>query len=85
MPSYAKFMKQVLSKKKRLEEYETVALNEECSAVLQRKLPPKLKDPGRFIILCAIGSDFSCNALCDLGASINLMCNTPIRLEDKPN
>ena len=46
MPSYAKFMKQVLSKKKRLEEFETVALNEECSAVLQRKVPPKLKDPG---------------------------------------
>ena len=33
----------------------------------------KLKDPGRFIIPCAIGSSFSCNALYDLGASINLM------------
>ena len=32
-----------------------------------------MKDPGRFIIPCAIGSSFSCNALCDLGANINLM------------
>ena len=70
---YAKFMKQILSKKRRLEEFETVALNEKCSAILQKKLPTKLKDPGRFIIPCAIGSSFSCNALCDLGASINLM------------
>ncbi|KAJ9136426.1 hypothetical protein P3X46_033506 [Hevea brasiliensis] len=48
MPSYAKFLKEILSNKRRLEDYETVALTEECSAILQRKLPPKLKDPGVF-------------------------------------
>lgn len=44
MPSYAKLMKQILSKKKKIEEFETIALNEEYSAMLQRKLPPMLKD-----------------------------------------
>ncbi|KAL5549438.1 hypothetical protein UlMin_004669 [Ulmus minor] len=39
MPKYAKFMKEILSKKRKLGDYETVMLNEECSAVLQRKLP----------------------------------------------
>jgi len=73
MPSYVKFMKDVLSKKRRLGDYETVALTEECSAILQKKLPPKLKDPGSFNIPIALGSKFSGHALCDLGASVNLM------------
>lgn len=42
MPSYVKFMKDILSKKRKLGDYEMVALSEECSAVLQKKLPPKL-------------------------------------------
>ncbi|KAL8100532.1 hypothetical protein AgCh_032694 [Apium graveolens] len=46
MPSYAKFMKSILSRKVKLDDLETVALTEECSVVLQQKLPPKLKDPG---------------------------------------
>ncbi|PIN05661.1 DNA-directed DNA polymerase [Handroanthus impetiginosus] len=73
MPSYVKFMKDILSKKRRLGDYETVALTEECSAIIQNKLPPKLKDPGSFTIPCTIGTHFSGRALCDLGASINLM------------
>ncbi|XP_019051983.1 PREDICTED: uncharacterized protein LOC109114184 [Nelumbo nucifera] len=50
-----------------------VKLNEECSAILQNKLPPKLKDPGSFSIPCTIGDTEFKKALCDLGASINLM------------
>ncbi|KAJ8769817.1 hypothetical protein K2173_008223 [Erythroxylum novogranatense] len=73
MPSYAKFMKDVLSKKKRLGDHETVALTEECSAILQKKLPPKLKDHGSFTIPCVIGTQIFGKALCDLDASINLM------------
>ncbi|XP_062103653.1 uncharacterized protein LOC133814747 [Humulus lupulus] len=62
-----------LSKKRRMEEYETVALIEVCSTILQRKLPSKLRDPGSCTIPCTIGN-FECkHALCDLGASINLM------------
>ncbi|XP_062074889.1 uncharacterized protein LOC133778891 [Humulus lupulus] len=42
MPSYVKFMKDILSKKRRMDDYETIALTEECSSILQRKLPQKL-------------------------------------------
>ena len=73
MPGYVKFMKYILAKKMRLGDYEIVALFEECSAILQKKLPPKLKDPGSFIIPCAVGDSVFEKALCDLGANINLM------------
>ncbi|XP_058000800.1 uncharacterized protein LOC131179101 [Hevea brasiliensis] len=73
MPSYAKFLKEILSNKRRLEDYETVALTEECSALLQNKLPPKLKDPRSFSIPCHIGDTSIDKVLCDLGASVSLM------------
>ncbi|XP_028088313.1 uncharacterized protein LOC114288887 [Camellia sinensis] len=73
MPNYVKFLKDIISKKRRLEEFETVKLFEECSAILQKKLPQKLKDPGSFILPCTIGNSFFDKVLCDLGASINLM------------
>lgn len=73
MPSYVKFMKDILSKKRRLGDYETDALTEECSAILQKKLPPKLKDPSSFNIPVTIGDKFTVHALCDQGTSINLM------------
>ena len=73
MPSYVQFMKDILSQKRRLADFETVNLTEECSAILQRKLPQKLKDPGSFTIPCTIGNAIFERALCDLGASINLM------------
>ena len=73
MPLYTKFMKGLLSKKRKLNYDETVALTEECSAIIQRKLPQKLKDPGSFTIPCEIGGVDVGRALCDLGASINLM------------
>ncbi|KAL4354983.1 hypothetical protein GQ457_06G017700 [Hibiscus cannabinus] len=41
--------------------------------MLHNRLPPKLKDPGSFIVPCAIGNHYVGKALCDLGASINLM------------
>ena len=73
MPSYVKFMKDILSQKRKLADFEIVNLTEECSAILQRKLPQKLKDPGSFTIPCTIGNAIFERALCDLGASINLM------------
>ncbi|PIN26423.1 DNA-directed DNA polymerase [Handroanthus impetiginosus] len=69
MPSYVKFMKDILSEKRRLGDYEMVALTEECSAIIQNKLPPKLKDHGSFMIPCTIGTHFSIRALRDLGAT----------------
>nr|GEX25676.1 reverse transcriptase domain-containing protein [Tanacetum cinerariifolium] len=48
-------------------------LSDESSAMIQNKVPPKLGDPGSFLIPCNFNQTFSCNALADLGASINLM------------
>ncbi|XP_075515330.1 uncharacterized protein LOC142549969 [Primulina tabacum] len=73
MPSYAKFLKEILSNKRKLVDFETVKLSEKCYAILQNKLPPKLKDPGSFSIPCTVGTSNFSKALCDLGASINLM------------
>ena len=73
MPSYVRFMKDILTNKKKLNDYEIIALSEECSTTLQKKLPPKLKDPGSFTIPSSIGNLSFEKALCDLGASINLM------------
>ncbi|KAJ9169018.1 hypothetical protein P3X46_020488 [Hevea brasiliensis] len=72
MPSYAKFLKEILSKKRKLEDYGTVALIEGCSAILQNKLPPKLKDPRSFSVPCLIGDKKIDKALCDLGAIENI-------------
>ncbi|XP_060959244.1 uncharacterized protein LOC115717351 [Cannabis sativa] len=71
--NYVKFLKDILTKKRRLGEFETVALTEGCSAMLKSKIPPKVKDPGSFTIPCSIGGRDVGRALCDLGASINLM------------
>ncbi|KAJ9175384.1 hypothetical protein P3X46_013946 [Hevea brasiliensis] len=73
MPSYTKFLKKILSKKRKLEDYGTVALIEECNAILQNKLPPNLKDLGSFSIPYLIGNKKIDKALCDLGASVSLM------------
>ena len=73
MPKYAKFLKDVLTNKKKLEELSTATLNGECSAVITDKLPRKMNDPGSFTIPCLIGNLSVNNALADLGASINLM------------
>ena len=73
MSGYVKFMKDILSKKRKLGDYEIVTLSEECSSILQKKLPPKLKELDSFTIPCAIGNAVFERALCDLGVSINLM------------
>ncbi|XP_010265501.1 PREDICTED: uncharacterized protein LOC104603225 [Nelumbo nucifera] len=72
MPHYAKFLKKILANKRKLGDVATIALNEECSAILLNMLPQKLKDPGSFTIPCTIGKLKINKALCDLGASINL-------------
>ena len=66
-------MKDILSKKRSLLNFETMNVTGECSAILQRKLPQKLKDTGSFTIPCTIRNSIFERALRDLGASINLM------------
>nr|GFA25285.1 hypothetical protein [Tanacetum cinerariifolium] len=56
-----------------LREMARTLLNEHCSAVLLKKLPEKLGDPGKFMIPCDFPGMAECLALADLGASINLM------------
>ncbi|XP_019239069.1 PREDICTED: uncharacterized protein LOC109219101 [Nicotiana attenuata] len=73
MPSYAKFLKEILSSKRKLEKVFVVMLTEKCSSILQNKLPQKLGDPGSFTIPCTLGGVYIEKALCDSGASINLM------------
>ena len=50
MPHYAKFIKEIMTKKRKTEEQGTINLSEQCSAIIQRKLPEKMKDPGSFTI-----------------------------------
>ena len=62
-----------MSNKKKLEACDTMSLLEKCSAIIQRKLLEKLKDPGCFTIPYTIGQHTFGKPLRDLGASINLM------------
>ena len=73
MPTYAKFLKEILNKKRKIAEEGIVNLTATCSAVIQQKLPAKMKDPGSFTIPYSIGKYEFKKALCDSGASINLM------------
>ncbi|EEF35670.1 conserved hypothetical protein [Ricinus communis] len=73
MAKYAKFLKEILSNNRKLEDLGQVVLNEECSAILQNKLPLKRRDLESFTIPCMIGDLSISGALADLGASINLM------------
>lgn len=72
MPSYAKFLKDILSNKHKLEEHETVTLTKKCSAKIQKNLPQKLKNPRSFTIPCTVGDFYFDKQLCNLDASINL-------------
>ncbi|GJX96274.1 reverse transcriptase domain-containing protein [Tanacetum coccineum] len=65
-------LKSLLSNKEKLLELANTPLNENCSAVILKKLPEKLGDPGKFLISCSF-SKLKCKALADLGVSINLM------------
>ena len=73
VPKYAKFLKELCTTKRRMSNKEVVKVSENVSAVLQRKLPTKCKDPGSFTIPCIIGTTRFEHAMLDLGASINVM------------
>ncbi|KAM1658472.1 hypothetical protein ACFXTN_042625 [Malus domestica] len=73
IPKYAKCLKKLCTTRKRFREKEVVQVSENVSAIIQRKLPPKCKDPGSFTIPCVIGNTRFKSAMLDLGASINVM------------
>ncbi|GJX67973.1 reverse transcriptase domain-containing protein [Tanacetum coccineum] len=73
MPKFASTIKILLTNKDKLFELAKIPLNENCLAMLLKKLPEKLGDPGKFLIPCDFPGMDVCHALADLGASINLM------------
>ncbi|KAL7597509.1 hypothetical protein Lser_V15G26904 [Lactuca serriola] len=73
IPSYAKFLKDLCTKKRKLKANEKIQVNANVFAVIQKKLPTKCKDPIIFSIPCTIGDLHVESAMLDLGASINVM------------
>nr|GEZ14333.1 reverse transcriptase domain-containing protein [Tanacetum cinerariifolium] len=73
MANYGKFLKELISNKHKIKQIYAVFLSDESSTMIQNIVPPKLGDPKSFLIPCNFNRTFSCNALADLGASINLM------------
>ncbi|XP_070018247.1 uncharacterized protein [Nicotiana sylvestris] len=67
MPGYAKFMKDLVTKKRSMD-YETIKMTHQVSAIVH-SMAPKLEDPGAFTIPCTIGSADFTKALCDLGTN----------------
>ncbi|KAL7608217.1 hypothetical protein Lser_V15G10269 [Lactuca serriola] len=73
IPRYAKFLKELCISKKNLKGNQTVKVGENVSAMLQKRLPKKCKDPGVFTVPCKMGNLFVPHAMLDLGASINVL------------
>ncbi|GJZ44990.1 reverse transcriptase domain-containing protein [Tanacetum coccineum] len=73
MPRFAPTIRNLLMNKEKLLELAKIPLNENCSAMLLKKLPKNLRDPGKFLIPCDFPGMDVCHALADLGASINLI------------
>ncbi|GJR49352.1 reverse transcriptase domain-containing protein [Tanacetum coccineum] len=73
MPKFAPMFRKLLNDKDKIIELTKTPVNENCSAVILKKFPKKLGDPGRFLIPCDFPEMNECLALADLGASINLM------------
>ncbi|GJW33537.1 hypothetical protein Tco_0053569 [Tanacetum coccineum] len=73
MPKFALMFKSLLNNKEKLFDLAKTTVNENCSAVILKKLPKKLRDLDKFLIPCDFPELVDCLALADLGASINLM------------
>ncbi|GJT18736.1 reverse transcriptase domain-containing protein [Tanacetum coccineum] len=73
IPIFAPTIKSLLMNKEKFLKLAKIPLNENCSVMLLKKLPEKLRDPDKFLIPCNFQGMDVCHALADLGASINLM------------
>lgn len=62
-----------MSKKRKSKDFETIALMDKCSGIIQNKLLPKLSDPGSFFISWTICDVNFTKILCDLGANLLIM------------
>jgi len=79
MPTYARFLKEMLTKKRKIPEDERVELEAGCSAIIQKSIPQKSRDPGSFTLPISVGNLYIGKALLDLGASINLILLSMLR------
>ena len=79
MPIDTKYLKDIITNKRRWDDNQTVELTETCSSIITHKMPTKLKDLGSFTLPCVVGVQEFPRCLCDLGASINLMPFSLIR------
>jgi len=70
---YARFVKDILTNKRKFIEEETIEQEARCSAIIHKSLPLKVKDLGSFTIPVTTWKSSMSKALLDLGASINLM------------
>nr|GEU43736.1 reverse transcriptase domain-containing protein [Tanacetum cinerariifolium] len=73
MPKFGVTIKSLLTNKEKLFKLARTPVDEHCSTVLLKKLPEKLGDPDKFLILCDFLGMDECLALSDLGTCINLM------------
>ncbi|GKD97620.1 reverse transcriptase domain-containing protein [Tanacetum coccineum] len=70
MLNYGKFLKELVSNKHKLEQISSAFPSNESFSMIQNKVPPKLGDPGSFLIPCTFSKAFSCNALSDLAENM---------------
>ena len=82
VPTYAKYIRDILNNKRPLPTTEVIKLMEECSAAILNTSPVKKKDPGCPTIDCSIGNQNFENVLCDLRASVSVI---PKKVFDKLN
>ena len=73
VPTYARYIKDIINNKRPLPTMEVVKLTEECSTAILNQPPKNKEDPGCPTINCSIGTQHFGNALCDLGASVSVM------------
>ena len=76
---YAKLLREAVMRKKKPTKAD-LKLPLHCSEIIQREKAVKQRDPDQFIIRCSIGQGKVDKALCDLGASINIM---PLKYYEK--
>ncbi|XP_016553309.1 uncharacterized protein LOC107852778 [Capsicum annuum] len=72
IPRYAKLIKNLISKKKLIEE-DTIEVTHGCNAMIDNKVAEKKDDHGAFTIPFTIWMHEFEKSLCDLGASIKLI------------
>ena len=76
IPSYAKFLKDLCTVKRKMNVTKKVFLTEQVSSIIRNGMPLKFNDPGSPTIPCIIGTAKIEHALLDLGSSVNLLPTT---------